>query len=752
LVTAFPPGIAAGATFNKELIYDRARAIGQQFRIKGVDAMLGPVVGPLGTKALAGRNWEAFGSDAYLQGISGGLTVRGVQEQGVIAVGKHFVGYEQETFRLPGLSAVSTPFDEPISSNIDDRTMHEVYGWPFMDMVHEGVGSMMCSYNRLNNTASCANSYALNNILKTEYGFPGFVMSDWAATKSGVDSVIAGLDMNMPGGGILEMYGNSFFGSSLTASVLNGTVSEERLDDMVIRILASYYLVGRDQVRSIVGGPNYSANTYSTYGYVYPAVEENYQLINKHINSRNAFTEQVALNVGLEAAALVKNTGSLPVNLNSGIKKIGVVGVLARPPSTGANKDIDMFYQPPPDGAFPFGGGSGQDTPSNFISPLEAINKRATDHYIALDYYVDQNTDDLFEDVVINSDVNFIFGGQWDSEGIDRTNYTLSNNSTAQILAAAQLNNNNVVIITSTGQVDVEQWIDHPNITAAIFTVPQGAYAGEAIAQILFGEYNPSGRMPFTVARNSSDYIPIQTEAGDGNPEDNFKTGLYYDYRLFDKNDITPRFEFGFGLSYSTFNFSNLAISKVSDLSEQLPAPPSLGPVQTIRDKTESAADLLFPAGFKRLEGFVYPYLNSTSDAAPNGTYQYPPGYSTTQPSSAPLAGGGVGGNPALWDLAYQIKADVKNWGSYNGAYVLQLYVGVPAYGNNTSPVRQLRGFEKVSLGVGESATVNFDILRRDLSIWDTRMQSWIVPRGEYQVYVGSSSRNLELQGTFTIS
>jgi beta-glucosidase len=168
-------------------------------------------------------------------------------------------------------------------------------------------------------------------------------------------------------------------------------------------------------------------------------------------------------------------------------------------------------------------------------------------------------------------------------------------------------------------------------------------------------------------------------------------------------------------------------------------------------DVNETAADLLFPPGFNRIENFVYPWINTTEEAATNGSYSYPSRYSTEQPSTAPLPGGGVGGNPNLWDVAYHVKADIKNAGPYDGAYVLQLYVGLPQYGQTSSPERQLRGFDKVSLNVGETTTVNFDLLRRDLSIWDVVSQSWVVPRGEYKVYVGSSSRTLELQGTFTI-
>jgi beta-glucosidase len=140
-ITAFPAGITAGATFDKELIYQRGVALGEEFRGKGVNVYLGPSVGPLGRKPRGGRNWEGFGSDPALQGIAGAETIRGVQEQGVIAALKHLVVNEQEKYRM------YNPLQKAYSSNIDDRALHELYLWPFADGVHAGVGSVMAAYN-----------------------------------------------------------------------------------------------------------------------------------------------------------------------------------------------------------------------------------------------------------------------------------------------------------------------------------------------------------------------------------------------------------------------------------------------------------------------------------------------------------------------------------------------------------------------------------------------------------------------------
>jgi beta-glucosidase len=187
--TAFPAGITVGATFNKELMYKRGKAHGQEARLKGIQILLGPCVGPLGKLPAGGRNWEGFGSDPYLQGIAAAETIKGIQEEGVMATIKHFVGNEQEHFR----QSFEWGLPNAMSSNIDDRTLHELYGWPFADSVKAGVASVMCSYQMLNNSYACGNSKLLNGILKDELGFQGFVQSDWLAQRSGVASALAGL-------------------------------------------------------------------------------------------------------------------------------------------------------------------------------------------------------------------------------------------------------------------------------------------------------------------------------------------------------------------------------------------------------------------------------------------------------------------------------------------------------------------------------------------------------------------------------
>lgn len=192
--TAFPAGITVGATWNKELMYLRGKAHGKEARLKGINILLGPCVGPIGRMPAGGRNWEGFGTDPVLQGIAAAQTIKGIQEEGVMATIKHFVGNEQEHFR----QSWEWGLPNAISSNIDDRALHEMYGWPFQNAVKAGVASLMCSYQMVNNSYSCGNSKLMNGYLKDELGFSGFVQSDWLAQRSGVASALAGLDMTMP--------------------------------------------------------------------------------------------------------------------------------------------------------------------------------------------------------------------------------------------------------------------------------------------------------------------------------------------------------------------------------------------------------------------------------------------------------------------------------------------------------------------------------------------------------------------------
>ncbi|KAJ2982781.1 hypothetical protein NUW58_g6370 [Xylaria curta] len=284
--------------------------------------------GPLGRHPLGGRNWEGFAADPYLSGVANELSIQGIQDAGVQACVKHFVGNEQETHRsnevINGVDVAA------LSSNIDDRTLHEVYVWPFANAVRAGAASVMCSYNRLDSTYACENSRILNEILRDELGFPGYVMSDWFATHSGVPSVKGGLDMTMPGptnqsvitdiglGGDPKRF--LVFWCLLWPPFRTGTVNESRVDDMARRIMAPYFYLRQDQ-------PDFPTYDESSKFVVYLA----YGQINNTIGTppardvrANGTHAALIRTLGAAGTVLLKNVnGTLPLK---NVANVGVFG------------------------------------------------------------------------------------------------------------------------------------------------------------------------------------------------------------------------------------------------------------------------------------------------------------------------------------------------------------------------------------------------------------------------------------------
>ncbi|KAK6453911.1 beta-glucosidase [Scheffersomyces xylosifermentans] len=763
-VTHFPSALAAGATFNKGLTYLRGKAIGREHKKKGVHVALGPVVGPIGLKAAGGRNWESFGADPYLQGVCGAATVEGIQDEGVVATVRHLVGNEQEHFRQVG------EWDEngweflenSISSNIGDRAMHEIYLWPFANAIRAGAGSVMCSYNQVNGTYACENSYLLNFLLKEELGFQGFVVSDWGAQHSGVYSSLAGLDMTMPGEVFDDwLTGKSYWGPLLTKAVYNGTLSQDRLNDMATRILAPFFAVDTISLPTEDDVPNFSSWTFHSYGqeFMYqhygPIVQQNW-----HQEARSNFSDKTALSVAREAVVLLKNNGhNLPIAKSDGVRRVLLAGIGAGADPKGFNCKDQRCVE----GVLTSGWGSSAVNNPFVITPYEAIAKRAREEGMAINFSSDVWELDHVEELADYADLALVIVGASSGEGYievdnnfgDRSNLSLWNNGDELIEAVAEKCHKTVVIVNSVGPVNMEKWIENENVVAVLFSPPLGQFVGEAIAEILFGEVNPSGKLPFTIARKKQHYVPIIDELGDTrSPQDNFDRDIYLDYRFFDKHNIKPRFEFGFGLSYTSFKVCDLKINEISPPSEYLPYPEEYLPLyRTCQDDVCDPEDALFPHDeFDPVPGYIYPYLynENVRSIDDSDTFNYPVDYRPEQPSVPPLSGGGLGGNPALWETLYEVSAEVKNEGKYRGGYVAQLYIELPST-ILASPPKVLRGFEKVFLEPGESTRVFFNILHRDLSVWDSESQQWIIQTGTYKVYVSSSSRKVELCGEIDI-
>lgn len=629
--------------------------------------------------------------------------MRGIQDSGVQACTKHYIGNEQETQRTDGV--INGVHVDAVSSNIDDRTLRELYAWPFADAVRAGTASVMCSYNRLNSTYACENDEILNILLKGELGFPGYIVSDWFATHSGTKAVNAGLDMTMPGP--INQYNvtNSYFGANLVNAVRSGNVSAERLDDMVRRVLTPYFYFGQDVDYPTVD-PSSLFVTIAALGYT-PSI----------LGFQNNMTMPPAREVRADHAKLIRRHGAagtvLLKNINNTLPiksphTIAVFGNDAADISRGSAVPLGTTYAPLQGvqlGVQAMGGGSGSGRLSYVVSPLDALRSRAADseNEIRIEYVTDNsvvaNAD--FSGIYPFPEVCLVFLKSYAAENMDRLSFEADWNSTAVVNAVASYcPSKKTVVITHSGGINTMPWAENPNVTAILAAHYPGQEAGNSIVDILFGDINPSGHLPYTIARNETHYNtevftvtdPAQATHSAAWQSD-FSEGLLIDYRYFDAKNITPLYEFGYGLSYTTFDL-------VGDLNVR-------------------------PAQTKKNIGL------------------YPPKVEQASP----------GGNPHLWKTLFTVNVMVMNTGDVAGAAVPQLYLSHPKGSVPAgTPVKALRGFEKVYLQPGEERKVSFSLMRRDMSYWDVGANDWRLPKGEYTVSVGFSSRDIKKQGTIQVS
>ncbi|KAA8614599.1 BglX Beta-glucosidase-related glycosidase [Pyrenophora tritici-repentis] len=746
--TAFPPGITVGATWDKDLMQRRGVAIGEEFRGKGVNIHLGPSVGPLGRKPRGGRNWEGFGSDPVLQAFGGALTIEGVQSTGVIATIKHLIANEQEEYRMWNLVKPG------YSSNVDDRTLHELYLWPFAEGVRSGVGSVMIAYNAVNGSACAQNSYMINGLLKDELGFQGFVMSDWLAQISGVPTTLAGLDMSMPGdkNDIPLVFGTSYWMYEQTRSVLNGSVPVDRVNDAVTRILAAYFQMGQDQNYP---RPNFDANTQDAEGPLYPGLLFGPRgVVNEFVDVQGNHAE-VAREVARDAITLLKNDGGiLPLTKNASLK---IFGTDAEKNPDGINSCADQGCNK---GTLGMGWGSGSARYPYMDSPIDGFKARgATYQFFNTDSFPGNSNPSPNDTAVVfvtsDSGENYI---TVENNPGDRTssNLNLWHNGDKLIKDVAAKYSNVVVVVHTVGPVLMNEWHDLPSVKAVVFAHLPGQEAGNSLMQVLYGDVSPSGHLPYTLPVSEDDYPKSVGLVGYqlGQPQDTFTEGLYVDYRHFHKANVTPKYAFGHGLSYTSFSFSDATITSVTPLTATPPTRPAKGQTPAYSTAIPPASEAVWPANFPRLLRYIYSFLDQNdADAARKigdspSTYPYPVGYSNEQ-KPGPPAGGAQGGNPALFDTAYNIAVTVTNTGNRPGKAVAQLYVQFPSESTVDTPVIQLRDFEKTStLAAGASQTLNLRVTRKDLSVWDVVAQNWVIPAvgGDYGIWIGSSSDQLRLR------
>ncbi len=773
--SAFPAGITVGATWNRDLMYQRGRAHGQEARLKGINVLLGPAMGPLGRMPAGGRNWEGFGADPVLQAVAAVQTIKGIQDSGVMASAKHYVANEQEHFR----QSFEWGLPNSISANIDDRTLHELYIWPFAESVRAGVASIMCSYNQINNSYACGNSKLLNGILKDELGFQGFVVSDWLAQRSGVASALSGLDMSMPGDGLRWKDGKALWGGLLTKAVLNGSLPLERLNDMVTRTVAAWYQLKQDNETEWPapppkgnGGPNFSSWTKKKMGFIHHGSDDNTTaVVNQFIEVQGEGEEYhgtLAQRIAAEGTVLVKNEDDiLPLSRKGRPGKakyrVGIFGEDAGP-GDGPNACLDRACN---QGTLGSGWGSGAVEFPILVTPLDALRSAFDSDSVEVASHLANNiplksSPSLLRDtdlciVFINSDAGEGFAS-WKGILGDRNDLYSQKGGDKLVQQVANGcghgSGQTIVVVHAVGAVILERWIDLPGVKAVVLANLPGEKSGDALVDVLFGDIDASGRLPYTVGKSLDDYGKggqVLYYPNGAVPQQNFDEGLYIDYRYFDNNSITPRYEFGFGLSYTTFSFSNLNLttskpkSPLPSLRPDLLKPPNYDSI--IPDPSTA----LFPEPFRKLKKYIYPYITSTSDIA-LGKYPYPDGYSSLQPLSP--AGGGEGGNPSLFENHLLVTVTLTNTGKRKGKQVVQVYVAFPdnviddSTGEKVDfPVKVLRGFEKVELDINESKDVQIGLTRKDFSYWSVGKQNWVMPiEGKFTVLVGASSRDLPLK------
>ncbi len=494
-VTAPPAPIALAATWDTSLARQYGTLIGGEARGKGIHVLLGPMINMVRVPQ-GGRSFETFGEDPYLSAAMAAADIQGIQSQGVIANAKHFVCNDQETDR--GLE----------SSDVDERTLQEIYFTPFRAAVRAGVGSICGSYNQVNGIYACM-SPLLGAVLKVMWGFDGFVECDWGASFGDVQAANNGLD--------LEMAWGTRFGDPLKTDVQSGAVAMSQLDAMVRRIFTPMFRFGifdnptTGDAGAIVTTPAHA---------------------------------QFARDTAAQGIVLLKNTaGLLPLNPAT-VHSIAVLG------SVGGVNPIWV------------GSGSGTVYLPYYDIPVDAIANRAGPG-ITVNY--NQGDGGFIPQAVQlaqQADVAIVCVGQQTGEGTDRASLSLPGDQDALVNAVAAANPRTIVVMYVDAGT-LMPWAGQ--VAAALVAWYPGQEGGHALASVLFGDVNPSGKLPVTFPA-AADQVPANTPAQypGVNYHVSYSERLQIGYRWYDANNVAPQFPFGHGLSYTTFLYSNLTVSPVS--------------------------------------------------------------------------------------------------------------------------------------------------------------------------------------------
>lgn len=641
---AFPALTCLAATWNEEMSYLYGKSIGEEALYRGKDVLLGPGLNIYRTP-LNGRNFEYMGEDPYLAGEMAVPYIRGVQENGVAVCVKHFALNNHEVNR------------HNTNVVIDDRTLYEIYLPAFKAAVQKGhAWSVMGSYNLYRNRHASHNEYLLNDILKGEWGFDGAVISDWGATHDTMEAIKNGLDLEFGTGtdGLHSSGGNSYDNYHLAFPYLelirNGTVGTEELDDKVRRVLRLNFRTAMNRDRgfgSLCSNEHYDA----------------------------------ARRIGGEGVVLLKNEGDvLPIDFDKPGTKILVVG-------ENAIKKMTV------------GGGSSSLKVQREISPLEGIRERAGDGVEVMyargyvgdvsgeyngvrsgqDLSEDRSAEELLAEAVSmaeGADYVVFIGGlnkskTQDCEDTDRKGLGLPYGQDKVIAALAETAGR-MVYVNISGNAVAMPWIDEVDAVLQAWYI--GSEAGHVIADVLSGDTNPSGKLPFTFPARLED-CPAHLlgeycgERVKDTIDIEYKEGIYVGYRWTDMQKKTkPLFAFGHGLSYTDFSYGK-------------------------------------------------PVIDSRKMTA---------------------------------DGSVTVSVDVTNTGTREGKEIVQLYIS-DKESSLPRPVKELKGFRKISLKPGETAVVSFTIDRESLSFFDPDRHEWVAEPGRFEAVIGSSSDDIRGKVAFEL-
>jgi beta-glucosidase len=537
--TSFPAGITMAATWDAELVQREGRAIAQEVKALGRDMILGPTIN-INRVPLWGRNFEGYGEDPYLTGRLGVAYIRGVQGEGVIPSIKHFVANNEEFER------------HRIDASISERALHEIYLPAFKAAIRDAnVWTVMSAYNKVNGAHMAENMPLLHDVLQKEFGFNGFVVSDWGSTYTTAPTVNAGMDLEMPGGEAMKKWlarpetlksGNGdgwLTEDKVLEEVKAGHITEATLNDNVSRILRIIFRSGIFDHPHTAGG-----------------------------EVDNAEQRAIALQGATEGIVLLRNEDAfLPLDAAK-IHSIAVIGPNAAVARTG-------------------GGGSSLVRPKSAVAPLDGIKERAgnaikvtyalgvgMEGENAADDSPDARTKSIKEAAAAaaNSDVAVVVVGRYpklEGEGFDVKTMELPAGQD-ELIAAVEKSNPHTVVVLNTGD-PVTMKSDIEKAPALLDMFYGGEEGGHALAAILFGDANPSGKLPMTLPKRFEDSPAYGHYPGE-NLKVDYAEGIYVGYRYYETKKVEPAFPFGFGLSYTKFLYGDLRIAQVSEIGAAQPA------------------------------------------------------------------------------------------------------------------------------------------------------------------------------------